>query len=131
MRIRLLEQSADAFLDAPIMGHGTGAIRAVFEAGAKQGQDQHRIATSNPHSQLLSVAVQLGLVGVLALAAMWWSHIAVFLRPGFVAGLGLVLVVQHIVSCQFNSHIADFTQGWLYVFGVGILAPEPAKSSRT
>jgi len=28
--------------------------------------------------------------------------------------------VQNIVSCLFNSHLFDFTQGWLYVFGVGV-----------
>jgi len=24
------------------------------------------------------------------------------------------------VSCLFSTHLFDFTQGWLYVFGVGI-----------
>jgi O-antigen ligase len=31
-----------------------------------------------------------------------------------------MVVTQNIVSCQFNSHLLDFTQGWLYVFGVGV-----------
>ena len=34
--------------------------------------------------------------------------------------VGLVVVVQNIVSSLFNSHLFDFTQGWTYVFGVGI-----------
>jgi O-antigen ligase len=29
--------------------------------------------------------------------------------------------VQNIVSSLFNSHLFDFTSGWLYVFGVGVL----------
>jgi hypothetical protein len=29
--------------------------------------------------------------------------------------------VQNIVSSLFNSHLFDFTQGWLYVFGVGVV----------
>jgi len=28
--------------------------------------------------------------------------------------------VQNIISSLFNSHLFDFTQGWIYVFGVGI-----------
>ena len=31
-----------------------------------------------------------------------------------------MVVTQNIVSSQFNSHLLDFTQGWLYVFGVGV-----------
>jgi O-antigen ligase len=30
-------------------------------------------------------------------------------------------VVQNIVSSLFNSHLFDFTSGWLYVFGVGVV----------
>jgi hypothetical protein len=33
----------------------------------------------------------------------------------------LVAVVQNMVGSLFNSHLSDFTQGWLYVFAVGVL----------
>jgi hypothetical protein len=29
--------------------------------------------------------------------------------------------VQNVISSQFNSHLFDFTHGWLYVFGVGVI----------
>ena len=60
------------------------------------------------------------------------------------AWFGLIVVVQNIVGSLFNSHISDFTQGWIYVFGVGVLGgalrprsprtaadmmPAPAKST--
>jgi len=32
----------------------------------------------------------------------------------------LVVVTQNVVSSLFNSHLFDFTQGWIYVFGVGV-----------
>jgi O-antigen ligase len=35
---------------------------------------------------------------------------------------GLIVVASNIVSSLFNTHLFDFTQGWLYVFGVGITA---------
>jgi hypothetical protein len=44
------------------------------------------------------------------------------LARGSLAWIGLVVVVQNIISCLFNSHLFDFTQGWTYVFGVGIAA---------
>jgi O-antigen ligase len=37
-----------------------------------------------------------------------------------VAWLGLVVVAQNVVGSLFNSFLFDFTEGWLYVFGVGV-----------
>ena len=34
--------------------------------------------------------------------------------------IGLMVVVQNIFTSLFNSHIFDFTEGWMYVLGVGI-----------
>jgi hypothetical protein len=78
-------------------------------------------ATENPHQQVLTVAIQLGLIGVGLLIAMWAAHVALFRGPGLVAWIGLVVVVQNVISSQFNSHLFDFTHGWLYVFGVGVI----------
>ena len=74
----------------------------------------------NPHNQILAVAIQLGLVGAAVLLAMWGAHLALFRGGGLTAWIGLVVVVQNVVACLFNSHLFDFTQGWLYMFGVGV-----------
>jgi hypothetical protein len=37
------------------------------------------------------------------------------------AWLGVGVVVQNIVSCIFNTYLLEFTLGWMYVFGVGVL----------
>ena len=87
--------------------------------------------TGNPHNQIFAVAIQLGLVGTGLLFAMWIAHLLLF-RGGGPAGLiGLVVVVQNIVSSLFNSHLSDFTQGWTYVFGVGILGGLVLRGSRS
>jgi hypothetical protein len=39
---------------------------------------------------------------------------------GLAALIGEIVVVQNVVSSFFNSHLFDFSQGWLYVFGVGV-----------
>jgi hypothetical protein len=38
-----------------------------------------------------------------------------------IAWYGKVVVVENIVSSTFHTHLFDFTNGWLYVFGVGVL----------
>ncbi|SRR5579871_920382 len=43
-----------------------------------------------------------------------------WLSPGQVAWIGISVVAQNFVGSLFNSHLFDFTQGWLYVFGVGV-----------
>ena len=78
------------------------------------------LITTNPHSQILTVAVQLGVLGTVALIAMWIAHLALFRDGTLIAWFGLVLVTYNVVSSLFNSHLFDFGQGWLYVFGVGL-----------
>jgi O-antigen ligase len=106
---------------APVIGHGTGSIPEQFrnsEVGHGGASSAH---TDNPHNQIFAVGIQLGLVGVAALLAMWIAHLLLFVRGiGLTAWIGSVVVVQNVVSSLLNSHLFDFTSGWLYVFGVGV-----------
>lgn len=53
--------------------------------------------------------------------AMWLAHFLLFRAEGVMAWLGAVVVVENVVSSLFHSHLFDFGNGWLYVFGVGVL----------
>jgi hypothetical protein len=104
-------------LDAPVIGHGTGSVRDMFRRSAA---DPARETASNPHNQVFAVGIQLGIVGVAVLLLFWGAHWRLFLGPGAIAWIGLVIVTQNAVGSLFNSHLFDFTQGWLYVLGVGV-----------
>jgi O-antigen ligase len=52
---------------------------------------------------------------------MWLAHFALFRAESAIAWLGLVTVVENIVSSVAHSHLFDFNNGWLYVFAVGVL----------
>jgi O-antigen ligase len=65
-------------------------------------------------------AIQIGLVGAAVLWAMWIAHLFLFRGSDLASWIGLVIVAQNIVGSLFNSHLADFVQGWTYVFGVGV-----------
>jgi O-antigen ligase len=75
---------------------------------------------TNPHNQMLTVGIQLGIVGIVILIAMWIVHLRLFLVPGIAAGMGLAVVVENVVGSLFNSQLFDFTQGWIYVVGAGV-----------
>jgi O-antigen ligase len=108
--------------EAPVIGHGTGSTRALFEEAAVGEKGARAMVVSDPHNQTLNVAIQWGLVGVALLWAMWLVHLLLFRGEGLVAWIGLLVVVQNMLSSLINSHLFDFTEGWVYVLGVGIAA---------
>ena len=71
-----------------------------------------------------------------ALVAMWLAHLALFRDGTLIAWFGLLVVTYNVVSSLFNSHLFDFGEGWLYVFGVGLTggmmlrAADAAKAER-
>jgi O-antigen ligase len=121
VRLEFWQKSLRFFAEAPIIGHGTGSTRGLFEQAA---QGNINTATGqvigNPHNQTLNVAVQWGIVGVAVLYAMWLLHLLLFRGEGLVNWIGLLVVVQNIFTSLFNSHIFDFHEGWMYVLGVGV-----------
>jgi O-antigen ligase len=119
LRLEYWKKSVEFVAAAPVIGHGTGTIESLFRRSAISGTNTMLI-TGNPHNQILSVAVQLGLMGTLVLVAMWIVHLALFRECTLISWLGFVVVVQNIMSSFFNSHLFDFVQGWTYVFGVGM-----------
>ncbi len=119
-RLQFWKNSLEIMAEAPVIGHGTGSIRSSFEKAVAGESGLWRRATTNPHNQILAIGIQLGLIGIALLVAMWLSHLLLFRGPGLVAWVGLIVVVQNIVGSLFNSHLFDFVQGWIYVFGAGV-----------
>ena len=80
------------------------------------------LVVSNPHNQTLNVAVQWGMIGVILLYSMWLVHLALFRGEGLVNWIGLLVVIQNMLTSLLNSHLFDFNEGWIYVLGVGVAA---------
>jgi O-antigen ligase len=114
------QKSVRFIREAPLIGHGTDSIRAQFRRAAVGQTGMAAQVSSNPHNQLLAVGIQLGFVGMAVLLAMWLAHLALFRSASFASWAGLIVVVQTFVGSLFNSHLFDFTHGWVYVVGVGI-----------
>jgi hypothetical protein len=114
-RIAFWRTSVEIMRSAPLLGHGTGSINAQFTEAAGQPSK-----ATNPHNQMLTVGIQLGIVGIVILIAMWIAHLRLFFVPGIAAGMGLAVVVENVVGSLFNSQLFDFTQGWIYVVGAGV-----------
>ena len=120
LHVEFLKKSIDIVADAPFVGHGTGSITEEFRRAAAGGSGAAGVVTVNPHNQIFAVAIQLGSIGALVLIAMWAAHFMLFRGGGWMAWAGMVVVIENVVSSAVNSHLFDFSQGWLYVFGVGV-----------
>ena len=119
-RLEFWQKSLRFFAEAPVIGHGTGSTRGLFEQAAIGQIGAHAEVVGNPHNQTLNVAVQWGAVGVVLLYAMWLLHLLLFRGDGLATWIGLLVVVQNIFTSLFNSHLFDFHEGWMYVLGVGV-----------
>lgn len=124
LRLEFWRKSLGFFAEAPVLGHGTGSTRLLFERAAANEVGAAAEIIGNPHNQTFNVAVQWGLAGVLILYLMWLAHLDLFsgsaAGPGLAAWIGLAVVVQNFASSLFNSHLFDFHEGWMYVLGVGV-----------
>ena len=122
LHLSFLKRSIQIIEQAPLIGHGTGSINELFRRSAAGQTGADAIVSTNPHNQTFAVAIQLGVLGVIVLYAMWISHaMLTFSLPGLEGWIGSLLVIQTVISSLFNSNLFDFTQGWTYVFGVGVL----------
>ena len=122
LRLEFWRKSLGFFAEAPVMGHGTGSTRGLFERVATPGVQYQASAEviGNPHNQTLNVAVQWGVIGIVVLYAIWILHLLLFRGDGLAHWVGLLVVVQNVFTSLFNSHLFDFHEGWMYVIGVGV-----------
>jgi O-antigen ligase len=118
--LEFLRKSLGFVETAPFIGHGTGTIAEQFRHSVAGKTGAGAIASDNPHNEIFAVAIQLGGLGAGVLIAMWAAHLLLFRGAGLTAWIGMIVVVENIVGSVVNSHLFDFTQGWLYVFGVGV-----------
>jgi O-antigen ligase len=119
-RLEFWRKSIRFVREAPFIGHGTGSIHRLFELDAVGRSGTSAEIVANPHNQTFNVAIQWGVLGLIALYALWFVHARLFLGEGLIAEIGLLFVVQNVVGSLFNSHLFDFLEGWLYVLGVGV-----------
>jgi hypothetical protein len=125
-RLEFWRKSTKFVQAAPFLGHGTGSTKALFTTEAAGESGLMAKVIDNPHNQTLAVAIQWGMLGCLALFAMWGAHMWLFRKAvagsqhSLVAWIGLLAVAQNVLSSLLNSHLFDFYEGWLYLLIVAI-----------
>lgn len=120
-RIDFWQKAVGLIAEAPVLGHGTGSTRMLYQSLEAQKPSPYGEAVPDPHNQFLAIAIQVGLLGGALLLAMWVCHFAMFLPRDLASIFGQGIVLQNLVGSLFNSQISQVTQGTLYCLGVGLL----------
>jgi O-antigen ligase len=119
-RIDFWSKAAEFMKQAPLLGHGTGSIRPLYQSLEKTHPSPYGEAVADPHNQFLHTILQVGLLGGTLLLAMWAAHFRIFLKRDLASVMGLGIFTMTFVGSFFNSHISQVTQGMLYCLGVGL-----------
>jgi O-antigen ligase len=94
VRLQIWNKSIELIMQSPFIGHGTGTILHLFDAPAQESKGPASVITANPHSEIFRVGIQIGLLGIAALIAMWISHLMLFHGAGSLGWIGTVVVTQ-------------------------------------
>ena len=121
LRLEWWQKSLGFIEQAPVFGNGTGSIPKLFRDSALGKVGASGVPIDNPHNQIFAIAIPLGALGTIMLFSMWIAHALLFRENTAFGWFGSVVVAQNVVGCIFNSHLFDFTEGWIYVLGVGII----------
>lgn len=120
-RLDFWSKGAEFLKAAPLIGHGTGSIRSLYQSLEASRPSPYGEATPDPHNQFLHIALQIGLIGGAILLAMWAAHAWMFVGRDLASVMGFAIVLQNVLGSLFNSHISTVTQGMLYCLAVGLL----------
>ncbi|WP_398474791.1 O-antigen ligase family protein [Tardiphaga sp.] len=120
-RIDFWSKASEFVKQAPLLGHGTGSIRPLYQSLEATRPSPYGEAVADPHNQFLHTTLQVGLIGGAILLAMWAAHFWLLRGRDFASAMGLGIFAMTVVGSLFNSHISQVTQGMLYCLGVGLL----------
>ena len=120
LRLEFYHHSLSILAQHPLTGVGTGGFPAAY---AKQVAGTGKAQTHNPHNEFLHLAVQVGLLGAILLAALLivqW-HLATRLKSTLERRLAHGLVLTMVIGCLLNSFLLDHAEGLFYAWISGVL----------
>lgn len=129
-RMEFWRTSWSIFLDRPWTGAGTGDFPRAY---AEKVRGTNQVVTDNPHSQYLLTAVELGVVGLAVLLALFlvqW-HVSASLPGPAGPYLARSLVLTLATGSLFNSLLSDHTESLFFVFLSALLFAGLAEKERS
>lgn len=115
LRLEWYQKTVNLIAAHPLVGVGTGSFPRAY---AEMVTDPAAVKPAHPHNQYLLTSAELGIVGVLALFAMfgmlWWRFRQVGGNLHAELGQGAVLLMA--IGCIFNSLLVDHAEGLFFAW---------------
>ena len=128
IRLNFYKNSLLLLQKHPWLGTGTGSFSQVYA----QIANDHRADSNNPHNEYLNLGIQLGLVGIIVLLALFYTHWTQSFRlPPLQKELAQAVLVAIAVGSLVNSWLLDVTQGTFYVVFTALVFSRFAQGNRT
>ena len=114
LRREFRQNSLELIKAKPIFGYGTASFTKVYKDHT--GYNGPRAAT-NPHSDLLTFGVELGILGVIAFISFIVLVIMNLLQlRWFYKGMGLTIMLGYLLASLQNSFFVDNVTGLAFIF---------------
>ena len=108
-RLQFLRVTGAMIAEKPLIGFGVGGWRQEYPMRA-QGLETAFMST--PHNDYLLYGAELGVVGLILLAWIFWALVRESFRTNSSKGMALLMVmVALIVSSMFNAMLRDWRFG--------------------
>lgn len=121
-RLKAWQFSADLFQQSPWLGHGIGAYRPLAYEHFAQSPICRLGVCEQPHNQFILTGVELGTLGLLALAAFLIAPLRVQTEPGSIAAdLTLPFLAIFLVTACFDSSLKIQGQAFFTMTVLGLL----------
>ena len=139
MRYIWLKVGVQNFLDEPILGNGVGSFYKLIEnyldkknikyvngnseIGSSEGISSNPLVTNNPHSEFVSISVQLGILGLLSFFIFLYL---LFINCNSPMSVATFIVV--LISSLFNSAFYDNMLGLFLIILISLFYKNKVKN---
>jgi exopolysaccharide production protein ExoQ len=106
-RVAIWHTVSDKVVEAPIIGHGFRASRAIKGQVDVYGA-QRAAVPLHPHNAVLQIWLELGLLGVLIMLGLWWQISQLVLKVYDEFGRHVAGVVQASISSAVAISLVSF-----------------------
>jgi len=127
LRLAIWENVPPLIWASPVFGHGTGAYRTVYSQRIAGLPYLALTPTHDPHNQYLKMAVEHGIVGLMAFILLLVMAFFQIASSSLYRILGLGVMAAWCATSFATSHFSTFPEGTFIFVWLGVMLAQEVK----